>query len=260
MSPQPDSSEPGAALAGRIDERIRRALAKGETPQVILDLDGTLFDNTPRTKRILVEQSAHLFGAGAEITDLLRALPEEGFEYSPVDTLRKVGVEDPATLVRLREAWAVHFFDSGYLHHDEPLEGAVDAARSWWAAGCELNYLTGRHVPEMFLGTARSLHDAGFPIGTIRTQLLMKPRFDASDVDFKVETIPAIRGKGVIALLVDNDPRVLNPLALAAAEAISVMVKTLHPKDAPPLSASVAVVADFRALISPRGRASSGSS
>lgn len=252
MQSQPATPQDGqlasASLAQRVEERIRRALETGATPQIILDLDGTLFDNTPRTKTILVEQSAHLFGAGAEITSLLRQLPQDGWEYSPVDTLKKVGVEDPATLLHLREAWAAHFFGSGYLHHDEPLAGAVEAALAWWRGGAELNYMTGRHVPEMFLGTCRSLHDSGFPIGTIRTQLLMKPRFDASDVAFKVETIPAIRTKGPIVLIVDNDPRVLNPLALAAPEAAAVMVRTLHPKDAPPVSAGIVLVEDFRAL------------
>ncbi len=236
-------------LGPRIAAAVSSALERGETPQIILDLDGTLFDNVPRTKHILVEQAQRIFGAGAEITGLLRRIPEEAFEYSPVDTLVKHGVDDAEMLVRLREAWATHFFDSGYLHHDAPLQGAVEAARTWWNAGAELSYLTGRHVPEMFLGTCRSLHDAGFPIGTVRTQLLMKPAFDLHDVTFKVEMLPFIQRRGPIVLIVDNDPRVLNPLAAAVPGAIAVMVRTLHPKDAPPLAERVHVVEHFGALV-----------
>lgn len=241
-----------APLPQAIARRLERALAEGLTPQIILDLDGTLFDNTPRTKQILVEQTARLFGAGAELTSLVREIPESSFEYSPVDTLKKHGVHDADVLRALREAWASQFFESTHLHHDEPLEGAIEAAGAWWGAGAELNYMTGRHVPQMFLGTCRSLHDAGFPVGTIRTQILMKPRIDASDVGFKVDTLPAIRKKGPIILIVDNDPRVLNPLAHAAPEALAVMVKTLHPLDAPIPDSSIALVRDFRALMPAR--------
>jgi hypothetical protein len=50
-------------------------------------------------------------------------------------------------------------------------------------------------------------------------------------------------------LLVDNDPRVLNPLSEAIPEAIPVMVKTLHPANAPALREGIAVVRDFRGLV-----------
>jgi hypothetical protein len=228
-----------APIAQRIGERLRTAAAAGRPPQIILDLDGTLFDNVPRTQRILADQARDLFGPDSELVRTIRAMPPESFEYNPVDTLRKHGVHDEAVLERLREAWAGQFFASTYLTPDAPLAGAVDAARAWWHNGAELNYLTGRHVPEMFPGTCRSLHDAGFPVGTVRTQILMKPAFDLEDVAFKVETIPAIRLKGPVLLVVDNDPRVLNPLRAAAPEAIFVMVRTLHPKDAPPLAEGI---------------------
>jgi len=236
-------------LAGRIDALIRRAREADLTPQIVLDLDGTLFDNVPRTKRILLDQARALFGPDAPLTRTIESLAEETFEYNPVDTLRKHGVEDEATLQRLREAWAERFFDSAYLSHDAPLAGAVEAARTWWESGAELNYLTGRHVPDMFLGTCRSLHDAGFPVGTVRTQLLMKPRASLDDVEFKVETIPRIRAKGPVVLLVDNDPRVLNPLCGRVPDALCVMVETSHPKDAPVPAEGILRVGDFRELV-----------
>lgn len=243
-------SDPEAKpLAGRIQARISRARETGLTPQIVLDLDGTLFDNVPRTKRILLDGARALFGPADPLTRTIEGLAEETFEYNPVDTLRKHGVEDEATLERLREAWAARFFDSAYLSHDAPLAGAVEAARAWWSAGAELDYLTGRHVPEMFLGTYRSLHDAGFPIGSIRTQLLMKPLFDQDDVAFKVETIPQIRTKGPIVLVVDNDPRVLNPLCTRVPDALCVMVETSHPKDAPAPAEGIVRVRDFRDLV-----------
>jgi hypothetical protein len=236
-------------LASEIEKHIQDARGSERNCQIILDLDGTLFDNVPRTKQILLDQAERIFGKGAEIIKTISGMSEKAFEYNPVDTLKKHGIEDDAVLVLLREAWAIQFFGSAYLSHDIPVEGAVEAARVWWERGAELNYLTGRHVPEMFLGTCRSLHDAGFPVGTIRTQLLMKPMMDLEDVAFKVETIPEIRRKGPIALIVDNDPRVLNPLSETVPEAISVMVRTLHPKDAPELREGIPVVEDFGSLL-----------
>jgi hypothetical protein len=246
----PDS-EPAAApdVPARLAFAFESARTLGRIPQIILDLDGTLFDNVPRTQRILHEVARELLGPDDPVTRLIDGLQGPDHEYSPVDTLRAAGIHDEELLFRLREGWASRFFDSSYLAHDEPLAGAVDAARRWWELGAELNYLTGRHVPDMFLGTCASLHDAGFPIGTIRTQLLMKPEYEMNDVTFKLETVPAIREKGPIVLLVDNDPRVINPLAEAVPEAIAVMVRTLHPKDAPELASGVPVVDDFRTLI-----------
>jgi hypothetical protein len=242
MTPNPD-------LARRIHERIRAALDAGRPPQIVLDLDGTLFDNVPRTHRILLEVTRELLGPDDDITRMVEGLEEGDFEYSPVDTLRSQGVHDEEVLFRLRDAWATRFFGSSYLGHDLPLTGSIEAAKTWWETGAELNYLTGRHVPEMVLGTCSSLLDAGFPLGTIRTHLLMKPAAEMNDVEFKVEAVGLIRNKGPIVLIVDNDPRVLNPLAEAVPEAIPVRVRTLHPKDAPTLADGIPVVDDFRALV-----------
>jgi hypothetical protein len=235
-------------LAALVAERIDDALAGGRVPQVVLDLDGTLFDNVPRSKASLMDAARHAFGEGP-LENTIRGISEAAFEYNPIDTLRKHGVRDEETLERLRDEWAKRFFGSTYLTHDVPLAGAVDAATRWWSAGAELNYLTGRHVPEMFLGTCRSLHDEGFPIGTLRTQLLMKPAFDHNDVEFKITTVPSIRRKGPIVLIVDNDPRVINPLSLEVPEAAAVMMETLHPVDAPVLAARVIRAPDFRVFL-----------
>ena len=245
----PGAASPTADLPRRIEQRIASAVHEGQVPQIILDLDGTLFDNVPRSKRVLLDGARHLFGEQSPVAAMIAAIDEEAFEYNPVDTLRKSGVADEATLLALREEWARRFFGSAYLAHDVPLEGAVDAARRWWEAGAELNYLTGRHVPEMYLGTCRSLHAAAFPVGTVRTQLLMKPLFDLNDITYKVDVVPYVRRKGPIVLIVDNDPRVLNALSAAIPEAIAVMVKTLHPSNSPELAPPIFVVEDFRGLV-----------
>lgn len=238
-------------LPRRIDDGITAAVREGRVPQIILDLDGTLFDNVPRSKRVLLDAATHLLGEESPLTKSIAAIEREAFEYNPIDTLRKLGLADEPMLLALRDEWARRFFGSAYLTHDIPLEGAVEAARHWWTLGAELDYLTGRHVPDMFLGTSRSLHEAGFPVGTIRTQLLMKPFFDLNDVSFKVEIVPYVRRKGPIVLVVDNDPRVLNALSAEIPESVAVMVRTLHPSNSPDLAPATLVVEDFRSLVPP---------
>ena len=114
-----------ATLPDRIVARIDAATRAGEIPQIVLDLDGTLFDNVPRTKAILQDGARHLFGDGHPLADRIAGIREEDFEYAPVDTLRKHGVDDEEQLRALREEWANRFFGSGYLRHDLPLAGAV---------------------------------------------------------------------------------------------------------------------------------------
>jgi hypothetical protein len=237
-----------SALAREIRSRIELVVRLGRTPQIILDLDGTLFDNVPRTQSILADRARDLFGDASDTARTIHGMSREAHEYNPVDTLRKHGIQDEETLKRMREAWGGSFFGSDYLHCDEPLAGAVRAAREWWSQGAELNYLTGRHVPEMYPGTSASLSGAGFPVGTHRTHLLMKPAFDLNDVDFKMEALSAILRKGPVVLIVDNDPRVINSLARAVPEAIAVMVQTLYPSDAPEPARTVRLVPDFREL------------
>ena len=44
-------------------------------PQIILDLDGTLFDNVPRTKRILLDQARRIFGDEADVSKVIGDMP-----------------------------------------------------------------------------------------------------------------------------------------------------------------------------------------
>lgn len=245
-----EGSMPTHSLRRRIEDRIEATVRAGRVPQIILDLDGTLFENAYRTKVILREAARVRLGADHPLVAAISTLPLERFEFSVEDTCRGLGVEDEERLAMFREEWLTRFFSNNYLVHDAPVAGGAAAARAWWERGAEINYLTGRHAPEMTRGTVQSLLDAGCPYATVRTRLLMKPHWKQDDVEFKErDALPSIRRQGPVVLIVDNDPRILNPLVAAEPEALGLMIETRHPKTSPELAAGAARAADFTGLV-----------
>ena len=85
------------ALLQRIVERCQfdptRDRAK-PTPVVVFDLDGTLFDNRPRTRVILNELAEKWHAAHPEHAKRLARLRQEEMAYLLADTLERVGVTD----------------------------------------------------------------------------------------------------------------------------------------------------------------------
>ena len=63
------------------------------------------------------------------------------------------------------------------------------------------------------------------------------------------DALPSIRRQGPVVLIVDNDPRILNPLVAAEPEALGLMIETRHPKTSPELAAGIARAPDFTSLI-----------
>jgi len=235
-------------LSLEIHERLTTVLRSGRIPQILLDLDGTLLDNTPRSKRALVDSARHLFGGSDPLVAKIRMIRENTLAYDPIDTLRSRGAGDEAQLAALREEWTRRFFSGAHLDLDVPQAGAVAATKRWWELGAELSYLTGRSAPEMGSGTFRSMQAAGFPVGVPRVQLLLKAADEIPDVTHKLDALPQILARGPIVLVVDNDSRMLNALVARVPDARAVLVKTSSPKNAPAPAPSVVVAADFRLL------------
>lgn len=237
------------SLSRQIQGRIAAELAEGRTPQIVLDLDGTLFDNRIRTKQILVDVARLLLGAGDPVSATIADLAIEAMHYNPADTLRAHGVTDDDLLVRIREAWADRFFAGRYLGHDVPYPGAVEATRSWWERGAEITYLSGRDQPRNLVGSTRSLREASFPLGVPRTHLVLKPNVEDGDARFKVEALGDIARGGPVVLIVENEPRGLNAMLEAMPGAMAVLVDTLRPMDSPTPADGVVRVGGMRDLL-----------
>ena len=169
-------------FARAMEHPLSRILAdverhRAERPVVIFDLDGTLYDNRPRTIRILHAFAAALEHEHARDAAVIRALGPDDLSYLLDDTLLPRGV-DKAVVERAKRVWFSRFFTDAACADDVPVRGAVPFARACYDRGATVVYLTGRDIPGMLVGTVRTLRDDGFPIGVPRTELVFKPTFE----------------------------------------------------------------------------------
>jgi hypothetical protein len=239
-----------AALLGRILERIR-ALSdhgrggSGGPPVVVFDLDGTLLDNRPRVVAILHELGAFWRDRHPEAAACCARARPDGIVYGIVENLRRLGVADPALHREGFEFWKRHFFADRHIHHDVEVRGARAFARACHDAGAVVVYLTGRDLANMALGSFASLRDLGFPIGLIGTELVVKPRVETPDVEFKRTVAPQLARLGTLVAAFDNEPANVHAFLEAHPESVAVFLDTQYAPDPPPLDPRVAVIHAF---------------
>lgn len=228
-------------------ERCRSRSASGAVPVrppvVVFDLDGTLFDNGPRTWQILVdfaEAEGH-----ADLRRALDAMPRRALPYLLRDTLSQCGFAEPALHERAAAFWRQRFFTDDFQRYDEPIPGAVRYVKELFAAGATLVYLSGRDAPNMLVGCAASLRQHGFPVGIPRTAIVLKHAFEDSDLDFKRDALDFMEHMGSVVASFDNEPANCNLFAARWPEAHHFFVETAHAPDPPPLHPAVARVPDL---------------
>lgn len=231
-----------APVLQRILDCIRAK--RPERPVVLLDLDGTLYDNRPRTLRILHAFAAQLGPAHHDDAEKLRAITYAQLLYRLEDTLPPLGI--PAELVeRACAAWRLRFFTDAACSDDIPMSGAVRFVRACWDLGATVVYLTGRDIPGMLLGTSRTLRDDGFPIAIPRVELVMKPAVDEGDTDFKLRLLEPLAELGQVVATFDNEPVNCNLFRKRWPEATSVFLDTLCAPGSPRIDAGIESIRSF---------------
>jgi hypothetical protein len=216
----------------------------GRPPVVVFDLDGTLFDNGPRTWQILVELAES--EGHSSLRKALDAMPRRDLPYLLKDTLRKAGLhDDGALLERAAAFWKARFFTDEYQRFDEPLSGALKYAGALYEAGATIAYLSGRDAPNMLVGCSAALRHHGFPVGLPRTAVVLKHRFEDLDLDFKREALGFIDDLGVVVGTFDNEPANCNLFAERWPKALHFFVETAHAPNPPPLHTLVGRVPDL---------------
>jgi hypothetical protein len=220
-------------------ERLR-----AERPVVLFDLDGTLYDNRPRTLRILHAFAAQLPHEHADDAERLRALSYTDLFYGLGETLVPRGVA-PAVVEAAQVAWRTRFFTDAACSDDVPVAGAVPFVRRCWDLGATVVYLTGRDIPGMLLGTCRTLRDDGFPIAVPRVELVMKPTFEEGDVAFKERLLAPLSELGRVAASFDNEPANCNLFQHQWPTGRHVLLDTQKAPGAPPLDPACATVKSF---------------
>jgi hypothetical protein len=214
-------------------------------PVVVLDLDGTLIDNRPRTLAIFRELADEWARSEPELAARLRAARAPELAYHMKDSLALLGITRDDLVRQAVDFWRERFFADPHLRHDVEVPGASAFARSCYDRGATLVYLTGRDLPLMGVGTFSSLRDLGFPIGVAGTELVLKPRADMLDAEFKRYEAPRLSRVGTVVAAFDNEPENCNVFAATYPEADSVFVDTQHLDGAPALSPTVSVIGDF---------------
>lgn len=214
-----------ALLARAARERDARA-----APIVVFDLDDTLLQTDHRHVRILREFAAQPEVRGRSLEDAwkLAQLEPGGLRYAIADTARLAGVSDETVLAELRSFWFARFFKNDYLRADAPVPGGPQFCRDAAEAGAVVVYMTGRDEG-MREGTEWSLRRHGFPVPDgAAIRLILKPRFDTPDLEFKTEALRRIEEMGEVVGSFENEPAHINLFHGAFPRAINVFVDTKH--------------------------------
>ncbi len=237
--------DPAALTAAT--EAVRRASAGGRLPVVVLDIDGTLLDPSPRMRRIFLDalRSPRAPRHAAEVAGRADALDGRRYPYSPESALDRIGATEPETRAYLLDAWRFAFLSGLYLREDVVIEGAAAHVRALWEAGALVVYLSGRIAEDMLDGTVSVLRAAAFPVGIPRTMVVLKPRSEAqADRAWKVAQAPWLRHLGATVAIYENEPANLNALAAALEPPLAIFVDSKYAQ-AIPLVRGARCIADF---------------
>ena len=233
-------------LQGLID-KIEKNTQEDISSVVIFDLDGTLFDNRPRTLHILTEIASRYEEKVPQLANVIDRHRDLGlFEYSVTNTLANLNVDDPEEVEFIKQKWQDRFFSDEYQKYDIPIPGACKYVNKIHKAGATVIYLTGRDAPRMLVGAIESLRLFGFPIGILGTMMIVKEVFEEQDEVFKRNVTQYLRRLGVVEGIFENEPANSNLLQEEFPESQSFFVLTQHREDAPPLNDGISVLKDFR--------------
>lgn len=213
----------------RIERAVDREVRSGRIPIVVFNIDGCVLDNRPRSQAILRDfvASSETYSA---ISDSVQAIGIEEIDYFVVDSFRGAGIHNLFILESALKFWSENFFSNKYVRHDMPVGGAVGYINRLHDAGALIVYISGRGAPNMWEGTTASLQQCGFPVGTSRTLLVMKPTPREDNIEYKRREYARIARLGRVIGAFENDPRAGEAMARAFPQADIVLVRRPHPR------------------------------
>jgi beta-phosphoglucomutase-like phosphatase (HAD superfamily) len=203
----------------RILKDAEQTTREGRRFLAVFDLDSTLFDLTLRVSTIIEAFATDpAWRAKYPIEcEILEEVQIRRTDWGIEDGLERVGLqktEHPAFFRDLHQFWAECFFSDDFLHHDEPLPGAVAYVNRLRELGAHVMYLTGRDVPRMLKGTEKTLRDRGFPVSVAGVELVLKPSpTGQDDATFKRDILREASKTYSRIWLFENEPVNLNLVA-----------------------------------------------
>ena len=227
--------------------RIKEKTDKQISTVAIFDLDGTLFDNRPRTVFILREIAENFEEDLPELSEAMENYKDiSTVEYSLENTLKNMHVTDKKEVEFIKKEWEKRFFSDEYQKYDIPLPGARTYVSKVYQAGATVIYLTGRDAGRMLVGMTESLRLFGFPIGIVGTMTIVKKVFEESDEVFKSEVVSYLKRIGHVEAIFENEPINSNILHKSFPEATSFLALTQHREDAPQLNEGIHLIKNFK--------------
>ncbi len=219
--------------------------AQGRRAWVALDMDGTLFDNRPRTLAILHSFAMSHREVLPELLTRVQQLKLDDLHYAPSQAIDALGVARPELGAQFTAYWRDRFFTNSFqpLDHVEP--GAVELAHRLVDAGLGVVYLTGRDRPGMMHGVLQSLDAHGFPLMTPQSQVVLKPDFHHDDIAFKREALAELAKNGPVVGLIDNEPGIVNMALEVLPETLCVRILRPHAPNPPRLDPRAVQIASF---------------
>ncbi len=220
--------------------------ANGRRAWVALDMDGTLFDNRPRTLAILHSFAMAHREPVPELLTAVQKLTLDDLHYTPSQAVDALNLPQRDLGERFVDYWRQRFFTNSFqpLDHVEP--GAAEFAHRLVDAGLGVVYLTGRDRPGMMHGVLQSLDAHGFPLMSPQTQVVLKPEFQHDDVAFKREALGELAKNGPLVGLVDNEPGIVNMALEVLPDMLCVRILRPHAPNPPELDARAVQIPSFR--------------
>ncbi len=231
---------------------LTRARTLGRGGVVVFDLDSTVFDNRPRQARILRE-----FGSSRKLEALAQCTASDfdsGWDLRLA--MRKCGLterEADQIYPEAKEFWLKRFFTSPYCVDDVAIPGAPQFVKAVADAGAIVCYVTGRDEG-MKDGTLDAMRRCGFPLPGDHVHLIMKPRPEMNDDQFKREAHRRISALGTVIAAFDNEPTHVNDYRRTFPDATVVHLATDHSGRPVALLKGVLSVPHFATLPAPGRR------
>ena len=209
-------------------------------------MDGTLFDNRPRTLAILHSFAMSHREALPQLLTAVQKLTLDDLHYTPSQAIDALELPQKDLGERFVHFWRDRFFTNSFqpLDHVEP--GAAEFAHRLVDAGLGVVYLTGRDRPGMMHGVLQSLDAHGFPLMSPQTQVVLKPDFTHDDVAFKREALGELAKNGPLVGLIDNEPGIVNMALETLPDMLCVRILRPHAPNPPVLDARAVQIPSFR--------------
>lgn len=227
--------------------RIEEALASGEQPVIIFDLDDTLIDCRHRKHRVIhdfikLPQVRESFALECQMVE---RLSWENVQYRVLDTLAQEGVQNQLFGEQLFHFWRQHYFTYPYLIDDKPFPRALEFVQHCHDLGASAVYLTGRDIPGMGQGTFDAMRKLGFPADGERVHFILKEDPAIGDLEFKVMALDKVAPLGKVIAAFENELPNLHVMAERFPDAAMYWRKTLYLPNPPEPLPHVEILLEF---------------